>query len=176
MVSVCVYYLYIRQEDLIVIILIFCSDFIFQYYTRKYISPTDLPFDQRINNSSIKRFSVPACEQLTKSKTSVPLVYSSGEFPTTPTNQQYVSQSTTVGQPHLSVSVKPIIRKSFSTIGIIRVRIRFVSQFFSRTKTGAILRKVDTQQSIHMSRAITSQSVVTTYIRTLVYLTKHNFS
>ena len=81
--------------------------------------------------------------------------------------------SNNINNQHASTSIKPIVRKSCSTIGISRVSYLFSLIFWNDKRRHL---KEDKHQFIHMSRAITSQSVAGTYTRTLVYLAMHNFA
>jgi hypothetical protein len=86
-----------------------------------------------ISSSSNKRFSVPVCNQSLKPRSSVVSAFTprdSSSIIKTSIQHNYGSSSNRTAKPTdnptVTISVKPIVRKSYSTIGISRVSFRLI--------------------------------------------------
>ncbi|CAF4337314.1 unnamed protein product, partial [Rotaria magnacalcarata] len=100
------------------------------YYTRKYNPTPGIYSNERLNTSlSIKRFSNPTGNYSSRATTTAAIPSSLPVESLTPesvatattTSQNYVTSSCkTSNNTYASIPVKPIVRKSFTTIGISR--------------------------------------------------------
>ncbi|CAF3343877.1 unnamed protein product [Rotaria socialis] len=107
------------------------------YYTRKYNPTPGIYSNERLNTSfSIKRFSNPSCNYSSQTTTTTVLPSPLPVESLTPTSvatattatatrQNYATSScktsNNANNTYASIPVKPIVRKSFTTIGISRV-------------------------------------------------------
>ncbi|CAF2524270.1 unnamed protein product [Rotaria sp. Silwood2] len=115
------------------------------YYTRKYSQTPGIHFDEHFNNSSsTKRFSAPTCNHSSKpiayaivSSLPIESLATTTTTTTTTTHHHHVTSSCKtsnhINNSYVSIAIKPLVRKSCSTIGINKLPVIIRVSFSSLT-------------------------------------------